>query len=242
MKHYLYFALLLLVGPADGARAATFRFVSPASPLAGQTSGVLTDGGVTISLAALPDGATFNLQREGLGLNSLSVAGATDPEPDRFNLLGGALAGSSEAIAFSFDQQGLLTSLDFDGVKDESFEFFRLETPGGQVLSIFDSQIGLRLVDIGLINEPNVTLLTEIGSPDDDLFGLAIPFGPGDVFRLIYREHSPDPSNYQPGFVPETPNGARFQGLTVELVPEPTSGGVTLAIAAALSRRSRRSV
>lgn len=224
---------------SGAVHAESFYFASPADPLNGLGSGDKTDGARTMSVVATPAGALFDIRTSGLGLNSRAVAGATDVEIDKFNVLGGTAAGVGESITFSFDAPGYITTLDFDGVKDESFEFFRLETPGGEVWSIFDSQIGLRLVDLSLINEPNVTLLTEAGAADDDLFGIAIPFAAGETFTLTYDEYTPDPSNYQPGFTPETPNGARFQGLVVSFVPEPSTACLA-ALVAAISRRPRR--
>ncbi|TWT95253.1 hypothetical protein Pla108_33970 [Botrimarina colliarenosi] len=221
MSRSLIAAVMLSLAVA--AEAASFRFESTADPANGLTAATKSDGGLAMSFQAAPAGAVFDVRTSGLGLNSRAIAGVSDGEIDKFNRLGGSLAGQSETLTFSFDKPGFITSLDFDGVKDESFEYFRLETPGGEVLSIFDSQIGLRLVDLSLITEPNVTLLTEEGSPDDDLFDIAIPFGAGEVFTLTYREYTPDPTNYQPGFSPLVPNGARFQGLTAILAPEPAS-------------------
>lgn len=239
--------LLVIVGTvqARAAQAATFRFESSVDPAHGQAVATKTVEGRTMSVAASPAGAVLDVRFGGLAVNSRGIVSATDPGIDRFNVLGGVLAGVSESIQFSFDAPGVITTLDFDGVKDESFEFFQLTTPRSGVWSIFDSQIGLRLVDLSLINEPNLTLLTEAGSPDDDLFGIAIPFAADEVFTLTYREYTPDPSNYQPGFVPENPNGARFQGLEVTFVPEPAAGAMLaslVAAAAASRRRLRRSV
>jgi hypothetical protein len=222
------------------AQAATFRFESSADPVNGQSFAAKTVEGRTMSLAASPAGAVLDVRFGGLGVNSRAIVGATDSGIDRFNVLGGGFAGESESIEFSFDAPGVITTLDFDGVKDESFEFFQLTTPRSGVWSIFDSQIGLRLIDITLIDEPNLTLLTEAGSPDDDLFGIAIPFAAGEVFTLTYREYTPDPSNYQPGFVPEAPNGARFQGLEVTFVPEPSAGLLLASVGGFVATLSRR--
>ncbi|QDU91328.1 hypothetical protein Pla175_47490 [Pirellulimonas nuda] len=229
---------------AGDASAASFRFDTPASPLNGQAAGVLVADGVAMNASALPSGGWFDVRSAGLGINSRPIAGATDGEIDKFNLLGGSAAGQPEAIAFSFDHAGVINALYFDGVKDESFEFFRLEGPGGLLLSIFDGQIGLRLTDVATVAEPNVTLLDEApGTPvDDDLFGLSIPFQAGDVFTLTYGEYAPDPATFVPGFSPLAPNGARFQGLdiTPAPVPEPASvltAAATLALAAGVARK-----
>lgn len=241
----LLLAAVLLGGPLTVADAATFAFARQANGVSGLTSAQVSADGVAMTLSAMPEGAVLDERSSGgLGVTSRSLAGVTDAGLDTFNVLGGTapVAGQGESITFSFDQRGVLTALDLDGVKDESFEFFRLEVPGGEVLSIFDSQIGLRLVDLSLIDEPNVTLLSEIPGEDvdDDLFGLSIPFRPGEQFRLTYGEYTPDPSNYQPGFTPETPNGARFSGVTVQLVPEPSAAPLIGLWAAGLSRRVRR--
>jgi hypothetical protein len=237
-----FLIVLIVAGPLQtrAAQAATFRFESSVDPAHGQAVATKTAEGRTMSVAASPAGAVLDVRFGGLAVNSRGIGGATDPGIDRFNVLGGVLAGVSESIQFSFDAPGVITTLDFDGVKDESFEFFQLTTPRSGVWSIFDSQIGLRLVDLSHINEPNLTLLTEAGSPDDDLFGIAIPFAAGEVFTLTYREYTPDPSNYQPGFVPENPNGARFQGLEVTFVPEPAAGALLASVVAAAAANRRR--
>ncbi|TWT88520.1 hypothetical protein Mal64_20030 [Pseudobythopirellula maris] len=218
-------AIALLVLPACAAQAERFQFGSNANGVSGLTTATVTEGPATMTLAAAPYGAVFNeASSSGLGLNSRAIAGVTDNSNDKFDVLGGAAAGEGESITFSFDQPGYITMLDFDGVKDESFEFFYLTIPGGEVWSIFDSQIGLRLKDIGEIAEPNVTLLTEAGAADDDLFDLHIPFQAGEVFTLQYSEYFPDASNWADGFTPFEGNGSKFQGLEATFVPEPTAG------------------
>ncbi len=228
---------------AGGAHGAQLRFNASATALSGLSTGSLMADGVTMQVAAAPTGARLDVRSAGLGLNSRSVAGATDTDIDKFNLLGGSAAGQAEAITFSFDRPGVINALYFDGVKDESFEFFRLEGPGGLLMSIFDGQIVLRLSDIGTITEPNVVLLSEAPGTavDDELFGLSIPFRAGDLFTLTYGEYQPDPSTFVPGFVPEAPNGARFQGLDITPVPEPASStALTIVLWATLAAQRRR--
>ncbi|QDT67527.1 hypothetical protein MalM25_04260 [Planctomycetes bacterium MalM25] len=237
--------LLSLLGSNSApAGSASYQFGSNANGLGGQASATLQDGGATLSLEVVDSlsGAVLDERsRSGLGLNSRGVAGGVDPEVDKFNLLSGPpeLAGAGEAIRFSFDVAGVLTSLDFDGVKDESFENFRLETPRNGVVTFFDSQIGLRLLDVGSIDEPGVTLLLEEpgGTIDDEIHSLAFAFAPGEEFTLIYGEYFPEPSELVPGFTPESGNGSRLQGLGVTLVPEPA--GALLAMLALLSATGR---
>lgn len=222
------------------ADAASFEFgFFEANGVANQPSAEVVEDDVTMSIAASPPGAVLieNSVR-GLGVNSRGIAGATDENLASFDLLGGSLAGQADAVTFSFDTAGLLTELRFDGVGDERFEFFQLTTPAGESITFFDSQIGLRLVDVGLLEQPNVTLLLETTGADDDLPGLSIPFRAGEVFTLRYGAAQPDPSNFVPGFVPEVPNGALFQGLTVTAIPEPTT--LWLLATAATARECRR--
>ncbi|MEO0530754.1 MAG: hypothetical protein AAF266_09305, partial [Planctomycetota bacterium] len=236
-------ALLLSITIASGSEASTveFRFGSRSAGISGLANATVTCDGFAMSLAAGPAGATFTEgDPAGMGIRSREIAGAIDESTDKFNLLGGSVAGQTESVTFSFDTAGMLTELYFDGVKDESFEFFRLETPSGEVLSIFDSQIGLRLNDINNVTEPNVTLLSETGGADDDLFGLAIPFQAGESFTLTYGEYLPTPAELPTGFIPDTGNGARFQGVTITAIPEPTATGlVVLAIFASGALRRR---
>ncbi len=205
------------------AHGATFEFGSNNDPNDGFPQATLSVEGVTIQLDAASADGVPRIDGSGVGVDSSGLAGAVDDAPKKFNLLAGAAAGMTESMTFRFDHPGVLTGLDLDGVKDESFEYFQLDTPGGETLTIFDSQIGLRLLDLSLLALPNLTLLTEAGPADDDLFGLAIPFAAGDTFTLTYGEHHPSPSNYVPGFSPLTGNGARFFGVTIMPVPEPTT-------------------
>ena len=221
--------LSVTISHAASGQETLFSFGGNANGIAGLESADLVDNGVTMSLAVTPVGGVFNENStSGLGINSRGVTGAIDGSNDKFDVLGGTLAGQSDGVRFSFDTDGLLTELYFDGVKDESFEFFTLTTPSGVVYSIFDSQIGLRLIDINSVTEPNVTLLSETGGADDDLFGLAIPFAAGEVFTLVYGEYFPEPSDLPVGFTPDQGNGARFQGVEIVSVPEPS--GLLIAL------------
>ncbi|MEN1681457.1 MAG: hypothetical protein AAGJ46_17895 [Planctomycetota bacterium] len=231
-------ALAVVFLVLSDAPAAQFMFGQNANDLTGESAGDVTRSGVTMSLTTTVAGAVFNENgSRGLGSNSRATLGAADAEIDRFNVLGGTLAGEREGVEFSFDVDGFVTELFFDGLSDEAFEFFRLETPTGEVLSLFDSEVGLRLTSVDTVDEPNVTLLVEAGAPDDDLFDLRIPFRAGQIFRLIYGEYQPEPADLAPGFTTRLGNGGRFEGVTVRVAPEPASLAVFAVCLGALPRR-----
>ncbi len=232
--------LTLALGCLADSRAAQFVFGQNANGLTGQSSPTsVTDSGVTLSVASNVAGATFNETGKGLGLDSRLATPNNLVETsnfggaDRLNLqeLVGDLAqfGESttffgESLSFSFDRAGTINELYFDGVKDESFEFFRLETPNGQVYSFFDAEIGLRISDVALIDEPNLTLLNAaVISNDDDVRGLSIPFAAGDAFRLVYGEFIVPSDLLRPTARQTAGNGARWEGVGVTTVPEPSS-------------------
>ena len=60
----------------------------------------------------------------GLGIGHTQGNVSIGGEHEDFEIV----AGVGEAIQFSFDKLGILTGLDFDGVKDENYEFFLLQT------------------------------------------------------------------------------------------------------------------
>ncbi|MEM9754046.1 MAG: hypothetical protein AAF916_11775 [Planctomycetota bacterium] len=238
------FALVLCwlpIAQQSMASTVSWTFGRGANGVNGLASAVATSNGVALSLTAEPQGAALaEVSAGGLGVNSRGIAGVVDDSNDKFDVLGGTLAGQSEGLTFSFDTDGVLNELRFDGLKDESFEHFRFETPTGQVFTLFDSQIGLRLIDVGSIGLPGVTLLAESGGLDDDLVGLSIPFRAGDVFRLTYGEYLPDPSELVVSFNPQTGNGGRFQGVTITAIPEPATLLVFAAGLAAAAPRRRQ--
>jgi hypothetical protein len=181
-----------------------------------------------------------------IGIDSRAVAGALDVGDrfgtDKINVLGGtgAAAGTSETITFSFNRGGVLDALLFDGVKDETLEYFRLQSPGGGVLLLFDFEAEFRPVQQGfslaaVVSEP-VQLFDDAG---DDAMGLGIPFAAGAQFVLSYGE-LPFPPRYVPKTPDQPPNGARWQGLIVVEAPEPSAVWLVWAALAGLAPLRRR--
>ena len=127
----------------------------------------------------------------------------------------------------------MLTELLFDGLKDETLEYFSIELPDSTVLSFFDFEVEMRLNDQGFqladLGVPNVT---QADDASDDLTGLSVPFAAGDRITITYGEI--DFTNVLPGYVPlvgGVGNGSRFEGVSI--VPEPASlllGGLSLAL------------
>jgi hypothetical protein len=232
------FAILgtLAVGaPAAGA-AEVFQLTSHQHGITGSPASAITQGSYFLSLTAGPSGAVLNeTSSGGLGIDSNAVVGSggeLTTDRSRFNRIsGGPLAGAGEFVEFSFGQPGVITGLLFDGLKDETFEYFRLDLPGGGALTIMDVEVELRLQEQGFtlaaIGLPNLTFLKD---GNDDNLGLAIPFQAGEVFRMTYGEH-PYPQGYAPRGG-ESPNGARWEGLIV--APEPATGGLVLVVAGML--------
>jgi hypothetical protein len=146
-------------------------------------------------------------------------------------LLAGSAAGQCESLTFSFDRPGILDKLFFDGVKDETLEFFTLRVPNGNELTIFDFEAEFRLNFQGFVpgnlGLPNFTLCDDA---TDDISELGIRFRPGERFTLTYGQidYATMLSGYVPmnsGGVPtgDVANGARFEGVSVTLLPEPHS-------------------
>lgn len=242
-------AALLCVAVGNVADANTF-FFSNGSPsgLNGLHSGSVVGADVTATFTAGPGSAVIATDAQRLGVNSSSNPGVVDPFLNRMNLMGGSQAGVGESIRFSFNQPGVLNSLYFDGMKDESLEYFTLLTPGGALLSIFDFEAEMRLDFQGF--DPADTQVTNFIMADDaqdDITGLAIPFQPGQEFVLTYGQVNY--ANLLPSYVPmnsagvptgDLPNGARFEGVSVTVVPEP--GCVCLLASLALALTARRQV
>jgi hypothetical protein len=227
-----------------GLAAEFFQLTSHQHGITGSPASTITQGGYALSMTAGPTGAVLNETSSfGLGIDyngATASGGELTADRSRFNrIAGGPLVGAGEFVSFSFGQPGMLTGLLFDGVKDETFEYFRLDLPDGAALTIMDAEVELRLQEQGFslaaIALPNLTFLKD---GNDDNVGLAIPFQAGDVFRLTYGEH-PYPQGYAPRNS-EAPNGARWEGLIV--APEPASGALLLAGAGmlAVAGRGRR--
>lgn len=231
----------LLIGPL---RAETFSFGSNTDNyLSGLATGSLTEGDFTLELTAGPAGALLNEPLPTmLGILSRNLPGVVDPSLDKFDILGGTspLAGTGESLQFSFNRPGVLTGINFDGVKDESLEYFILELTGGIRVNLFDSAANTTIPGAvaaaqfdGVVTGDVVYLLEISSQIDDEAQGLQIPFAAGQVFVLTYAELG---AAYG---ITEDGNGARLQGISVMAVPEP--GAFWLGIIAALfvARRGR---
>ncbi len=248
--------------PSASAHAASFVLGNNANGLTGQFGpAALTQAGVTLTIAHTLTGAKFDESGKGLGVDARGTTSAAIENtslggPDKLNLqqaLGPLTAFPApavfygESLQFGFDRPGTITALMFDGVKDESFEFFRLESSTRGVLhSFFDAEIGLRITDPGLLTVPNKLLLADaIVSGNDDHAGLAISVAPGEVFTLTYGEFIVTPNMLRPGNGLLEGNGARWEGVVFTAVPEPSSlavlGGIgTVTSFSRVRRRGRR--
>jgi len=217
---------------AHSLQAATFRFGLDANDLRGVPTAELGSAGVVMQLAAGPPGSTLweTGSSLGLGVDSRDVLGPGGQF--RFD----RISGISEYIEFSFDQEGMLTGLSFEGVKDESLEYFLLETDGKR-FNFFDSAANITIpgaIDNALALEAlsgTVIYLLETDLYNDEVIDLSIPFSAGQVFRLTYMELG---GGLGPLYEPiGTPNGARLQSITVSAVPEPRAE-ILMAAAAVL--------
>lgn len=230
------FAIALLISALLGsARSETFTFGSNANDLVGAATKTLVSGGFSMDLAAGPVGSGLweTGSAVGMGVDSTAVLGAGG-QSARFDRIGGV----SEFVEFSFAAPGNLTGLNFDGVKDEAFEYFLLESAGGVRVNLFDSAANITIpgaidnaVLLGAVTGEVVYLL-EGGGFDDETNSLLIPFAAGQVFKLTYMELGGGlGAQYEPTNVP---NGARLQSTTVAAVPEPSSFALKFSAAAVL--------
>lgn len=219
------------------ARGETFVFGSGSqNNINGTASASLTKGTFTMQLLpALPGSLLSEVSSAGMGIDSTPVAGTGDGQPSLFNVLGGSgpLAETGEALQFSFLQSGVLTGINFDGVKDESLEYFVLESPGGGRMNFFDSAANTTIPGAvasaaanGAITGDVIYLLEVNSAIDDEAQNLHIPFAAGEQFTLTFRSLGPE---FHPLLAA---NGARLQGVTVQSVPEPS--GIAIAVGLAL--------
>jgi hypothetical protein len=244
-----------LVG--GSTRAASLVLGNNANGLTGQVGpALLSREGVTLTITQTLAGAKFDESGKGVGVDARGTAAGVLENtslggPDKLNLqqsLGPLTAFTApavfygESLQFGFDQVGTITALMFDGVKDESFEFFRLESSTRGVLhSFFDAEIGLRITDPALLTVPSKLLLSDaIVSGNDDRAGLAIPVAPGEVFTLTYGEFVVTPNMLRPGNSLLEGNGARWEGVVFTPVPEPAAlVTISLLIAARFASRMK---
>ncbi len=234
---------ILTISFAATARGETFAFGLGANNLLGATSKTLNSGGFAMDLVAGPAGSGLweTAGVGGMGVDSTAVLGPGG-QAARFERING----TGEFVEFFFDVPALLTGLNFDGVKDESLEYFILESTGGLRVNLFDSAANITIpgaIDNAVLQGAvtgQVVYMLEGGGFDDETNNLAIPFAAGQVFRITYAEVG---GGLGAAFEPIiAPNGARLQGITVAAVPEPASlalsvGTAGILIMAALARR-----
>lgn len=212
----------------------------------------ITEGAFTLSIEAGPTGARLSETASGSGLGIAGAHardGAIDVLPNSINVLQGALDGVSEFFRFSFSRAGILTGINFDGISDDSLEFFVMESPGKVPVYFFDLDANHTVpgavdeaIRQGVVRGHVVYLLDDPpGTPDDlndEIYNLRIPFSAGQVFTMTYGALTGLGAPYEPV---ETPRDARFQQFVVQAVPEP-AGWLLLVIAGVLvDRRARQS-
>ena len=213
----------------------------------GQSTASISVAGTTGTFVAGPPGAILDdSDAQGLGIDSSPIPGIDDVgnSKAKFTIVRDTnsvptLAGQGESLSFSFDRPGVLESLLFDGVKDETLEYFQLTFPNGEQITIFDSQAEFRLDLQGYhLSDLQVPNPIECQFEDDDLTGINYSYLAGEVFTLTYGEgdYSLVPDYKTDPRFPQFPNargdGARLQGIVVTSVPEPASC-VLLVIASA---------
>lgn len=231
---------------AAQAQAATFAFGLNANDLVGAASKTLSSGGFSMDLTAGPPGSGLweTGSNIGMGVDSTAVLGPGG-QAARFDRING----TSEYIEFSFDTPGFLTGMNFDGVKDESFEYFILETSGGVRINFFDSAANTTVagaIDNAVLQGAvtgQVVYLLEGNGFDDETYSISVPFAAGQVFKLTYAEVG---GGLGQAFEPiDVPNGARLQSIVVAPVPEPSAlllgaSGAIFVVACGGVRKRRR--
>jgi len=235
-------ACLAACGSARAAHSFRFQSNLHGTTVTGQSSAFVTAGAYDMSLTAGPVGAALNeTHPQGMGIDSRRIAGALDVTSttgvDKINVLEGPAGGASETITFSFSRSGVIRDLLFDGVKDETLEYFQLTLPSGELLTFVDAEAEFRLTQQGFsladLNVPNITPLVD---GNDDRLGINLSFAAGDAFVLSYGNH-PFPTGYVP-LQNELGNGARWEGLVI--VPEPSGLALALCGAGALGWARRK--
>lgn len=223
-------ALEILLSVVRSSHASTFAFGGSQNGMNGLEAKSLASGGFSMVLGTSIPGTKLNEpQNAGLGIDSQSLVGADDNAPALFNVIGGSgpLTGVGEGVQLTFDRPGILTAIDFDGVKDESLEYFILETPSGQRINFFDSAANTTIpgavdnaVTAGAVTG-NVIYLLELNNViDDEAQDLHIPFAAGEAFTLTFQDLGSKFGAIQPS------NGARLQSITVAEIPEPATYSV----------------
>jgi hypothetical protein len=232
------FCLLLLIATQSlvvpmAASGAPFVFGNNMNELTGFSSKTLTADLVQLQISVHnPVGATFiESDPAGLTIDSSAIPSIVDSEgPGKINRIAGPglPADAAEALKFSYNTPGVLTGINFDGIKDESLEYFLLTSTGGLRVNFFDS--AANLTNAGAVDAAiaagavtgTVVYLKENAVLDDEAPNLHIPFMAGQEFVLSYGELGSEFG------ATETGNGARLQGLTAQSVPEPTALGIII--------------
>ena len=251
------FALLAAIwlNASTGAQAESFLFGENANGVTGQTAASLDSGPFRLELAADPPGAVLDEQDdEGLGIDTSSLMDVSDGggtgDPRKFNLIDGnsPVSGQGESVEFSFQRRGILKDLLFDGMKDETLEYFSIAFPDASIITFFDfeaefrlNQQSFQLAELGVANP------TLAADASDDLIGVNYHFEAGEEFQITYGEI--DYRNVLPGYEPlgsqKFGNGARLEGIVV-VVPEPACVTLSLVclflVSAVINHGGRRSL
>lgn len=203
--------LMLLLATGQIAQGDTLVFGFANNSLNGLPSKLVPFDTFNMQLAA-GGPATARLWESngspGLGIDSTGSS-SSEGEQTLFD----NFTGTSELVTFSFDKAGVLTGLDFDGVKDELYEYMMLRTATSPDLFFFDS-FETSSADPGLISVPGqVVFLEEFHGPDDSALDLHIPFAAGQEFTITYGDLP----------VGGVGNGARLQRVVVQGIPEPAT-------------------
>lgn len=253
LKVPIFLLIVISLSSVHSVHASSFLFGSGGvqNTIFGLPHAEIENEDVRLSLQAGPSGSRFDdSDSQGLGINSLDAsAGINDPDSAKINFITGHPSGVkvAETFSFSFNRPGVLEDLLFDGVKDETLEYFSLTFPNGNVITIFDSQTRFRLGIQGyLLSDLNVANPIECQTENDDLTDINYSFQAGDVFTLTYGEgdYSLVPNYHTNPRFPQFPNavgdGSRFQGVVITVIPEPAAAIMGLfALACYLPCRPR---
>ena len=238
LSHALLIGCLVVAGLTSlDARGETFVFGSGSqNNINGAASASLTKGAFTMQLLPALSGSLLSeVSSAGMGINSTPVAGTDDGQPSLFNVLGGSgpLAGTGEGLQFSFLQPGVLTGINFDGVKDESLEYFILESPGREPAEFFrfgrehDDSRCRRPVPLPTVRLRAASFICSKSIRQSMTRRRICTFRslPASRFTLTFRSLGP---TYHPLVAS---NGARLQGVTVQAVPEPSGIAIVVGLA-----------
>jgi hypothetical protein len=244
LQRFAFFTVVCMVAIVGTNRthAATWRFdrfAQGLNNLTGKTLQPIDSLQPTIAVGH-PANAVFYEGGDGLSINSTGIAQITDQDgAAKINMVtvNGLPKAAAESIAFSFNKSGVLTGIDFDGVKDESLEYFVLTSTSGTRINFFDSFANASIpgavsnaAGMGIVTG-EIVYLMENAQFDDEAQGLRIPFTAGQQFVIAYAELPPVAHiEYQAG------DGSRLQGISAELVPEPSMLASLVSLASIMLR------